>query len=76
MADHHHNHFTMERWFLMSFKVQKDIYLAQGKIVKSRGILTELRLIQAQTEKEAVAKFELELKPNEKYLSHDNQTIL
>jgi hypothetical protein len=56
--------------------VQKDIYLAQGKISKTSGILTDLRLVQAQTEGEAVAKFKLELKPNEKYLSHENLTIL
>jgi hypothetical protein len=53
--------------------VQNDICLTGGRI--STGILTVQKLIQAQTEVEAIEKFKLELKVNEKYLSHENQTI-
>lgn len=59
------------KYWLLSIKVKKTIYLAGGRI--SEGIVTWPRFIQAQTEIEAVAKFKLTLKANEKY--DENQTI-
>lgn len=70
----------MDRWFLMAFKVEKTVMLSSGRA--SRGIITVERLIQAQTEIESIEKFKQTLRKSqshgviEKYLSHENKTIL
>lgn len=64
----------MTRWFLISFKIYETV--ATGARL-SGAIIAADRLIQAQTEAEAIEKFKrFGLKKNQEYRSHVNKTIL
>jgi hypothetical protein len=63
------------KYFFLAFKVSKTLPSTGNNGALGTAIITDEKLIQAQTELEAIAKYKLRLKPNEKYLSHVNQTI-
>lgn len=65
----------MEKWWLMQFRVC-ETHISNGKTAKA-VFPQQMRLIQAQTEAEAIAKFKLfGLEPNQEYISHKNLTII
>lgn len=54
------------RWFLIEYRIRQF----------GTAMMQSYRLVQAQTEIEAVAKIKLELKPHQQLLSYKNCTIL
>jgi hypothetical protein len=66
----------MERWFLLQFRVAQSMLGEDGKLVVVK-FPQVYKLIQAQTEAEAVEKFKrYNLKPLQAYVDHINHTIL
>lgn len=65
----------MEKWFLLEFRVA-ETHMSNGKT--TRAVFPKIvRLIQAQKEDEAIAKFKLfGLEANQEYISHKNLTII
>lgn len=65
----------MTHWFLISFKVYETVPMETGRI---SGMHVKVdRLIQAQTEAEAIEKFKrFGLTKNQQYRAHENKTII